>query len=113
MSESTEVSDRDTDEMNLSELREEFAELQDRVDFWEPYEGQEDAWDRRDEVWKALEERTNVDQPECPECGGSRWRQAPGDPVECHSCGWTATAAVEEDVHNAWREIAEGVEGSA
>jgi hypothetical protein len=102
-----EVSDRDTDEMTLVELRKEFSELQDKVDFWKPYEGQEEVWDRRDEVWKALRERADVDIPECPECNGQHWSQAPGDPVECLECGWTATREVEEGVHNAWDRITE------
>jgi len=102
------VSDRDTEEMTLAELREELDELQERVDFWEPYEGQEAAWDRRDEVWAALRERADVDVPECPDCGGQRWGQSPGDPVECLECSANATADVEEGVHDAWNAIAEG-----
>lgn len=108
-----EVSARDTDEMTIAELREEFSELQDEVDFWEPYEGQEAALDRRDEVWKALRKRTDVEPPECPECDGQRWGQSPGDPVECLECGWTATREVEEAVHEAWDQIAEGEEVDA
>ncbi len=103
-----EVSDRDTDEMTLTELRKELAELQERVDFWKPYEEQEAAWDRRDEVWEAVRERADVDVPTCPECGGGRWGQSPGDPVECLECGAKATANLEEAVHDAWDAIAEG-----
>jgi hypothetical protein len=102
------VSDRDTDEMTLAELREELDELQERVDFWEPYEGQEAAWDRRDEVWAALRERADVEPPKCRKCGGRRWGSAPGDPVECMECGWTASRSVEEDVRDAWDAITEG-----
>lgn len=103
-----EISDRDTEEMTLEQLREEYNELNEIVDVWEPYEGQEEAWDRQQEVWRALEKRSDVEIPECPKCDGRRWSQAPGDPVVCHTCGWTATGSMENNVHEAWRRIKEG-----
>lgn len=99
---------RDVDEMSIEELREEFQEVADEVDFREPYEGQADVWDRHEELWNALEERSNVEQPECPECGHRGWGQSPGDPVVCLECSHMASRSLEESVHESWDRIVTG-----
>jgi DNA-binding PadR family transcriptional regulator len=92
----------DPETLSIDVLQTEYSDLIDEVDYWEPYEGQEAVWDRSESVWLAIRNKTDVEPPACPECGERRWGQAPGDPVECMTCGRTAYPGLEGRVHRAW-----------
>lgn len=96
------ISQADPGDMTLAELRDEHADLEDVVDPFSPYEGQEDAWDRKQKVWRAIRKRVDVQEPKCRKCGERHWSQAAGDPVVCRGCGAEGGAEIEEAVHDAW-----------
>lgn len=96
----------DPEKMALEELREEYRN---RADIG--YSDPEDQ-DRKMALWYELRDRTDVEQPACPECGEGNWGQAPGEPVQCNSCGeyLGENPELRQEIQNAWNEIMHGGE---
>jgi predicted Zn-ribbon and HTH transcriptional regulator len=69
----------------------------------------EDIHIRHSKLWREMRRRAEMEPPECPDCGGRRWRQSPGDPVYCSQCGRETVAEMEEAVHEAWDAIIEEI----
>lgn len=70
-------------EMSLEELREEwqssdFHEIDPRT---HPL-----LWERAHDLWDELVERSDVEQPECPECGARNWGGGWDQPSHCREC---------------------------
>ncbi|MCD2204382.1 hypothetical protein [Halobacterium sp. KA-6] len=60
--------------------------------------------ERRQQVWNELLERTDVEQPECPECGSHRWGFT--DHTECTDCGYGPTdPELLGEIQSAWEQI--------
>ncbi len=91
----------DPEEMGLEELREEYSERAD-IGFPEPEEH-----DRKMALWNELRHRVDVEQPPCPHCGEGNWGQAPGEPVQCNSCGeyLGENPELHQEIRSAWDEI--------
>jgi tRNA(Ile2) C34 agmatinyltransferase TiaS len=71
----------------------------------------EDIHIRHGEVWREIRRRAETQPPKCPDCGGRRWHQSPGDPVHCSQCDRETGVEMEEAVHEAWHAIIEDVGG--
>jgi len=93
----------DLDDMSLEELQVEYRTL----DQFELHAMEHpDYWERYPDIWKELKERTDVQQPECPDCGARDWGQTPGDPIHC-TCGKEGVRDKElrEEIYEAWDRI--------
>lgn len=113
MASESESGQPDPADMELEELREEYLELRDEIDFFSSFEQQSDLFDRLEVLWGELRSRVDVDRPECPKCGAQHWSQTPGDPVYCRNCSHeVGSADLEDAVHDAWNQIIHG-EGDA
>ncbi|WP_224332903.1 hypothetical protein [Haloprofundus halobius] len=89
------------DEMSVEELREEYAELHEQM-----MSGVLEAnrHDRMMGAWNELRERTEVEQPECPECGARNWGFS--DHTECRDCAFgPADTDLLNDIQSAWDSI--------
>lgn len=71
------------DEMTLEELRNEYRRMDPRElnAMKDPEE-----WERYHSLWNELLDRTDVQQPECPDCGARDWGQALDNPPHCREC---------------------------
>jgi len=73
------------------------------------YDWHEDIHERQEEVWREIRDRSESEEPKCPECGAQRWAQSPGDPAYCRECGHEARAPRENAIHKAWDAMKEEV----
>lgn len=98
-------------ELSTETLQEEFCELssavyetQDPEKMLDP--DQEDAaYGRMSKVWTFLEQRLEVEYPEC-ECGiSTAWGQSPGEALRCLDCGRAPDEEIRERVHAEWRRL--------
>lgn len=113
MASESESAQSDPADMDLEQLREEYQDLQEEIDFFGSFEQQSDLFDRLEALWSELRSRVDVERPECPKCDAQRWGQTPGDPVYCRNCSHeVASADLEEAVHDAWNQIIHGKEVS-
>ena len=94
----------DLDEMSLEELQIEYRTL-DRFEL--NAMKHEDYWERIHQIWRELRDRTDVQQPKCPECGARNWGQSPGDPIHCNGCGKEGVHDddLREVIYDAWRQM--------
>jgi len=82
-------------------LTQEYAELNERRFSRTASEADRE---RRIAVWNELLERTDVEQPECPECGSQRWGFT--DHTECMSCGYGPTdPELLGEIQSAWDQV--------
>lgn len=108
-----EYGETDVEEMAVDELREEFKELSQLMAYdYAPhlYDWHEDAHQRQLSVWDELKERSDVEEPECPDCGARNWGQSPGDPKHCRECLRQVFREPElrEEIDDAWDAILGG-----
>ncbi|WP_435099550.1 hypothetical protein [Halarchaeum sp. P4] len=98
------------DEMSVGELREHYNDLLDVIYPGDPTipETEIPEWDRHIEVWRALESRSDVEIPACPECGTRHWNHEAGEPSTCAECGTPAGPGVAEDVQSATQRVLHG-----
>lgn len=81
------ITDRDPEKMDQDELTQEWHNAYERTEFGPLDDSERDeVWDRRRDLWQEMKSRSDVEPPECPECGGQRWVQAVGDPKHCGNC---------------------------
>lgn len=99
----------DLDDERLADLYRELAGLLDRGYAPHIHEWHEDAHERKSDVWQEIRSRTDVEEPECPECGARHWGQAPGDPVYCCECYTEGGHDIEVQVHDVWDAMMEEV----
>jgi predicted RNA-binding Zn-ribbon protein involved in translation (DUF1610 family) len=93
------------DESSGEELVEQHSELAGHIHpGYQPHihNWHETVHERCDALWSEIRNRTETDEPPCPDCGGRRWGQAAGDPVHCRQCGHEGPAETENAVHEAW-----------
>jgi hypothetical protein len=94
--------------MDLDELRDEYTTLRE-----EQFSGVLDIEGvaRVSDLWHELRRRTDVDQPECPECAARNWGFS--DHTSCNACGY-APGMDEQDlldrIQSAWDQIMHGQE---
>lgn len=96
--------DADVTDLSLEELREEYEELTERRF---SHTITEEGRERRGEIWTELLERTDVEQPECPECGARSWGFS--DHTECMDCEYGPRMNEQDlidDIQTAWDKIA-------
>jgi hypothetical protein len=91
------------EELSLADLREDYKNL---TEAWLSNRLSESERERRAKMWTALQRRTDVDQPACPNCGARNWGFS--DHIECRACDY-ATAYEEDDlraeIQTAWNRI--------
>lgn len=73
---------------DLDDLRNEWTRLHMALEEGALNEADED---RIREIWDELAERSDVDQPPCPECDARDWYWVPGKPYFCRDCGFGLT----------------------
>lgn len=91
----------DLEDMSLEELQIEYRTL----DQFELNAAEhEEYWERYHQIWREIKERTEVQEPPCPECGGRSWSQSPGEPLYCGKCGKEGVYDddLREAIHTAW-----------
>lgn len=99
------------EELNMVALRDHYDELTNRLFATDPSLGDtaEVLYQRTTDVWSELCERSEVEQPACPECDVRDWGQKFGGPVICKRCGHrVADRDLEEQIREAWNEILGG-----
>jgi len=94
----------DVEDLDTSTLREEYEELNERRF---SHTITENGRNRRVNIWQELRHRSDVLQPECPECGARNWTFT--DHTECSDCGYGLSMGDEallQEVQSAWDQIA-------
>lgn len=98
--------DTDPEELSDDDLADEYLELNE-LRFSRMKSLDEKEASRRTAVWQELRSRSDVEQPECPECGESKWTFT--DHTECASCGHGPTDhELVDEVHRGWEQIVHG-----
>jgi len=115
-----ETSELDSDEQRAQELLDrshpkhrETEELQEELSaVWDLIMNERVEFDTLDllhvrsrKIFSVLEERLNIEYPECERCGMQSWGQEPGGPLHCGSCDRVPDEKVREQVHEKWRQI--------
>ncbi|AAV44352.1 unknown (plasmid) [Haloarcula marismortui ATCC 43049] len=81
-----EITDRPVEDLSKAALVAEWNEAYEQLQSGTALD-RDSVWDRRRELWTEMRNRTDAEPPECPECGGDRWKQSMGGPKHCSDCG--------------------------
>lgn len=81
-----EITDRPVEDLSKPALVAEWNEAYEQLQSGTALD-RDSVWDRRQDLWMEMRNRTDAEPPECPECGGDRWKQSMGGPKHCSDCG--------------------------
>lgn len=90
-------------ELSLSDLRTEYKNL---TEAWVSGRLSEAERERRADMWATLLNRTDVEQPACPNCGARNWGF--GDHIACRECDHATAYEDDElraEIQAAWNRI--------
>lgn len=110
-----ERTNRSVEELSKAALKAEWSEICERLASGTET-NRDAAWDRRQDLWNEMRDRTDGEPPACPKCDGRSWSQVFGGPKSCNNCGFQPGAEdmeLIEEIDSYWESVTAIDDGGA